>query len=78
MRFALLFSCLAAFVPPAFAQERVLGLLALPQVFGRGPCECSGLEVVVRLHDRAADVAMPTREYGYEQPVGRAQRRYAG
>ena len=29
---------------------------------------CSGLEVVVRLNDTAADVALPTREYGYEEP----------
>lgn len=39
MRIAVLFSCLMAVVPQAFAQERVLGLLALPQVFGRGACD---------------------------------------
>lgn len=103
MRFVLLFSCLAAFVPPALAQERVLGLLALPQVFGQEACDrftprpvqlraepggqvigaivvatpwafeadggCSGLEVVARLNGTTADIALPTREYGYEKPA---------
>ena len=39
MRIVLLITCLAAVAMPAFAQERVIGLLALPQVFGRGACD---------------------------------------
>ena len=39
MRFSLLFSCVMAAAAPAFSQERVIGLLALPQVFGRGACD---------------------------------------
>jgi hypothetical protein len=39
MRIALLFTGLAALALPAVAQERVIGLLALPQVFGRGACD---------------------------------------
>lgn len=39
MRIVLLFSCLAASVAPAFAQDQVIGLLSLPQVFGRGACD---------------------------------------
>jgi hypothetical protein len=39
VRIDFLFACLAALATPALAQERVLGLLALPQVFGRGACD---------------------------------------
>ena len=39
MRFVLLIGSLVAFAPPTFAQERVIGLLALPQVFGRDVCD---------------------------------------
>src|SRR5262245_44620900 len=101
MRIVLLITCMGAVALPAFAQERVIGLLALPQIFGRGACDrytprpvpvraeprgsvigsivvatpwtvetdggCSGLEVVVRTNV-AADVELPTREYGYEEP----------
>jgi hypothetical protein len=34
-----LFAGLVTLASPALAQERVLGLLALPQVFGRGACD---------------------------------------
>ncbi len=93
----------ALWLPPAFAQERIIGLLALPEVFGGGACDhfiprpvqlreapqgpvvgtvfvvkpwthhdvggCEGLEVGVRRAGAPAGIqALPTMEYGYEEP----------
>lgn len=39
MKTVLVLGCLVACTSPAGAQDRVLGLLALPEVFGNGPCD---------------------------------------
>jgi hypothetical protein len=39
MKSTVLAACILACAPPAQAQDRVIGLLALPDVFGNGPCQ---------------------------------------
>jgi hypothetical protein len=105
MKYLCVVAGLSLLTASAFAQQRtrVIGLLALPEVFGNGACDrftpqevplygapesarilgvirvdegatalsnggCEALRVGVHMAGSTASAALPTKEYGYEEP----------
>jgi hypothetical protein len=59
---ALFVAAILAATAPAFAQDRILGLLQLPEVFGYGPCQSFDPEVITLFAAPLAPEAVATIE----------------
>ena len=72
MRIALVVGCLLTCASPAGAQDRVLGLLTLPEVFGNGACDrFSPQEVALRTSPGGAPVGViRVARNWYHAPIG--------